>query len=331
MVKHPKPLVEIAGTGRYLPERILTNAELEKMVDTSDEWIRERTGIRERRIAAEGESAADMGAEAARRAMEKAGVEPGEIDVIVLSTATPDRWLPSTACDMQALLGAKNAVAFDVVAACTGWLYALSTAEGFLAAGRGDVALVVGTERMSSIIDWEDRGTCVLFGDAAGAAVLRRSNGERGIISTHHKSDGNLGNLLYRPAGGNAIPFSQEVLASGDHLLRMSGREVFKNAVRSMADAAETALQQGGFTGDDIDLLIPHQANIRIIQATAKYAGLPMETLYVNVDRYGNTSSAAIPVALDEVLEKGLAGPGSLILTCAFGSGFTWSGMTIRL
>jgi 3-oxoacyl-[acyl-carrier-protein] synthase-3 len=331
MVKHPKPLVEIAGTGRYLPERILTNAELEKMVQTSDDWIRERTGIRERRIAAENESAADMGAKAALRAMEKAGVEPGEIDVIVLSTATPDRWLPSTACDLQAIIGAKNAVAFDVVAACTGWLYALSTAEGFLAAGRGDVALVVGTEKMSAIIDWEDRTTCVLFGDAAGAAVLRKSNGERGIISAHHKSDGNLGNLLYRPAGGTSIPISPEVLANKDHLLKMSGREVFKNAVRSMADAAEMALHKAGFTGDDIDLLIPHQANVRIINATAKYAGIPMEKVYVNVDRYGNTSSAAIPVALDEVLEKGLAGPGSLILTCAFGSGFTWSGMTIRL
>jgi 3-oxoacyl-[acyl-carrier-protein] synthase-3 len=331
MVKHPKPLVEIAGTGRYLPERVLTNADLEKMVDTSDEWIQERTGIRERRIARDDEGAADMGAAAARKAMEKAGVEPGEIDILVVSTATPDRWLPSTACDLQALLGARNAMAFDVVAACAGWLYALTIAEGYIAAGRGEIALAVATEKMSSITDWEDRATCVLFGDAAGAAVVRRAESERGVLSTHHKSDGNLGNLLYRPAGGAAIPLTPEGLANRDHLLKMSGREVFKNAVRSMADAAGTALQQAGFTGADIDLLIPHQANIRIIQATAKYAGLPWEKVYVNVDRFGNTSSAAIPVALDEALENGVIGSGSLVLSAAFGAGFTWSGMTIRL
>lgn len=331
MVKHPKPLVEIIGTGRYLPERILTNAELEEMVETSDEWIRERTGIGERRIAKPDEGAADMAAEAARRAMEKADVEPGEIDIIVLATATPDRLLPSTACDVQALLGAGNAMAFDLSAACSGWLYGMTMAEGYLATGRGEIALVIGTEKMSAIVDWEDRTTCVLFGDGAGATVLRRAKGDAGILSTHHKSDGVLGNLLYRPGGGATHPMSQEVLDNKDHLLKMSGREVFKNAVRSMADAAETALHQAGFTGDDIDLLIPHQANMRIIKATAKYAGMPMEKVYINVDRYGNMSSAAIPVALDEALEKGVVGPGSLILLCAFGAGFTWSGMTVRL
>ncbi len=331
MVKRPKPLVEIVSTGRYLPDRVLTNEDLEKMVDTSDEWIRERTGIRERRIAREDEGAADMGAEAARAAMAKAGIEPGEIDILIVSTATPDRWLPSTACDLQALLGASNAMAFDLCAACSGWLYALSMAEGYLAAGRGEIALVVATEKMSSIVDWEDRATCVLFGDGAGAAVLRKATGERGILSTHHKSDGLLGDLLYRPAGGAAIPMSPEVLENGDHLLKMSGREVFKNAVRSMADASDTALQQAGFTADDIDLLIPHQANMRIINATAKYSGIPMEKVYVNVDRYGNMSSSAIPVALDEAQDLGVVGPGSLILLAAFGAGFTWSGMTIRL
>lgn len=331
MVKHPRPLVEIVSTGRYLPERVLTNADLEKIVETSDEWIRDRTGIGERRIARADEGAADMAAEAAKAAMAKAGVEPGEIDILILATATPDRWLPSTACDLQALLGAGNAMAFDLAAACSGWLYGLTMAEGYLAAGRGEIALVVGTEKMSSIVDWEDRTTCILFGDGAGAAVLRRATGNRGILSVHNKSDGTLGNLLYRPAGGAAIPMSPEVLVSKGHLLKMSGREVFKNAVRSMADAAEMALQQAGFTGDDIDLFIPHQANIRIINATAKYAGIPMEKVYINVDRYGNMSSAAIPVALDEAQEKGLVGPGSLILLAAFGAGFTWSGMTIRL
>jgi 3-oxoacyl-[acyl-carrier-protein] synthase-3 len=324
-------MVEIVSTGRYLPERVLTNEDLEQMVETSDEWIRERTGIRERRLARADEGAADMAAEAARIAMERAGIEPGEIDIIVLSTATPDRWLPSTACDLQALLGAKNAMAFDLTAACSGWLYGLSMAEGYLVAGRGEIALVVATEKMSSIVDWEDRTTCVLFGDGAGAAILKKADGDSGIISTHHKSDGVLGNLLYRPAGGAAIPMSQEVLESKDYLLRMSGREVFKNAVRSMADAAETALQHAGYTGEDIDLLIPHQANIRIVKATAKYAAMPMEKVFVNVDRYGNMSSASIPVALDEAKEQGLVGPGSLILTAAFGAGFTWSGMTIRL
>jgi len=330
MVKHPKPLVEIIGTGRYLPERVLTNEELEKMVDTSDEWIRERTGIRERRIARDDETASDMAAAASRKAMERAGIEPGEIDLLILATATPDRWLPSTACDLQAMLGASNAMAFDLAAACSGWLYGLSMAEGYINAGRAEIALVVATEKMSSMVDWDDRATCVLFGDGSGAAVVRKATGDRGILSSHHKSDGTLGNLLYRPAGGVHIPLTPEVLESKGHLLKMAGREVFKNAVRSMADAADTALRKAGLTGEDVDLLVPHQANIRIIKSTAKYAGIPMDKVYVNVDRYGNMSSAAVPVALDEVLEKGLAGPGSLVLSVAFGAGFTWSGMTFR-
>jgi 3-oxoacyl-[acyl-carrier-protein] synthase-3 len=331
MVKHPKPIVEIVSTGRYLPERVLTNSDLEKMVETSDEWIQERTGIRERRIARPDEGAAEMAAQASRRAMERAGVEPGEVDYLILSTATPDRWLPSTACDAQALLGADNAMAFDVAAACSGWLYGLSVAEGFLAAGRGEIALVVATEKMSAIVDWEDRATCVLFGDGAGAAVLKKARGDSGIISSFHKSDGTLGNLLYRPAGGCAVPMSQEVLDNKDYLLKMAGREVFKNAVRSMAEASDQALQRAGMTGEDIDLLIPHQANMRIISATAKYAGIPMDKVYVNVDRFGNMSSSAVPVALDEAIEQGLVGPGSQILTVAFGAGFTWSAMTFRL
>lgn len=331
MVKHPQPLVEIVSTGRYLPERVLTNQELETMVDTSDEWIRERTGIRERRIARPDEGAADMAAEASRRAMEKAGVGPGEVDFLVLATATPDRLLPSTACDVQALLGADNAMAFDVAAACSGWLYGLRIAEGLLATGRGEIALVIGTEKMSAIVDWDDRTTCVLFGDGAGAAVVRRAQGDAGILSHFHKSDGTLGNLLYRPGGGASAPMSPEVLENKSHLLKMSGREVFKNAVRSMAEASDMALQRAGMTGDDVDLLIPHQANMRIITATAKYAGIPMEKVYVNVDRYGNMSSAAIPVALDEAIEMGRIGPGSQILTVAFGAGFTWSATTFRL
>jgi 3-oxoacyl-[acyl-carrier-protein] synthase-3 len=329
-MKQPTPVAEFAGTGRYLPDRVVTNDDLAEIVDTNDEWIRTRTGIVTRRISADDTYAADMAAEASRRAMEKAGVDPGEVDIIVLSTATPDRWLPSTACDTQALLGADNAVAFDLTAACSGWLYGLSMAEGYLAADRAEVALVVATEKMSAILDWSDRTTCVLFGDGAGAAVLKKSGGERGILSSFHRSDGNLGELLWRPAGGARMPLDGEVLASGDYLLRMSGREIFKNAVRSMAEACDQALQRAGLTGDDVDLLVPHQANIRIIEATAKYAGIDMDRVYVNVDRYGNMSSASIPVALDEALEEGRIEPGMNVLTATFGAGLTWGAMVWR-
>ncbi len=329
-MKQPKPMVEIVSTGRYLPERVLTNADLETMVDTSDSWIVERTGIRERRIADGEISAAFMGAEAARQAMRRAGVEDGEVDLIVVSTATPDRLLPSTACDMQALLGCENAMALDVSAACSGWLYGLSMAEGMIAAGRAEIALVVAAEKMSAIVDWTDRSTCVLFGDGAGAAVLRPARNERGIVSAYHRSDGHLGDLLYRPGGGATTPMDEGVLERRDHLLKMAGREVFKNAVRSMAEAADAALQRAGVTGADIDLMVPHQANIRIIEATARYAGIPMDKVFVNVDRYGNMSSATIPVALDEAIEAGRIGPGSLVLTAAFGAGFTWGAMVWR-
>ena len=331
-MKTPSPIVEIAGTGRFLPDNIVTNDDLAQRMDTSDEWIHSRTGIRERRIAPADMNAADMGAAASRIAMERAGVEPGEVDLLILSTATPDRWLPSTACDTQALLGCDHAVAFDIVAACTGHLYALSMAEGYLAAGRGEVALVVATEKMSAILDWNDRTTAVLFGDGAGAAVLKPSNGSgRGILSSHHQSDGNLAELLYRPGGGAVEPISQTVLDEGRHLLRMQGREIFKNAVRSMAEACDMALQKAGLTASDIDLLVPHQANIRIIEATAKYAGIPMEKVFVNVGSYGNMSSATVPVALDEAIEQGIIGPGSTVLTVAFGAGLTWGAMTLRL
>ena len=329
-MKTPKSLVEIVSTGRYLPDRVLTNHELEGMVDTTDQWITERTGIKERRIACAQTTVAGMGASAARIAMERAEVEPGEIDILIVSTATPDRLLPSTACDMQALLGAGNAVALDVSAACSGWLYGLTMAEGYLTANRGEIALVVAAEKMSSITDWEDRSTCVLFGDGAGAAVVRRSDGSKGILGTHHGSDGNLAELLYRPAGGAAVPMDEEVLRKGDHLMRMSGREVFKSAVRSMAEAANLALKQSGLTAEDVDLMVPHQANIRIIEATARYSGIPMEKVFVNVDRYGNMSSATIPVALDEAVEEGRLRPDMHVLTVAFGAGLTWGAMALR-
>lgn len=329
-MKTPRPTIEIASTGRCLPDRIVTNHDLELTLDTSDEWIRERTGISERRIAETNQLASDLGAEAARHAMARAGVEPGEVDLIIVSTATPDRWLPSTACDVQAKLGATNALAFDLQAACTGWLYGLSMAEGYLATGRGEIALVIAAEKMSSILDWDDRTTCVLFGDGGGAAVVRRSSNGRGLLSSHLRSDGQRAELLQRPAGGARNPLDAESLAAKDHMVRMSGRDIFKNAVRNMAEACDLALQGAGLTHTDVDLLVPHQANIRIIQATAKYAGIDMDRVFVNVDRYGNMSSATIPVALDEAQEQGRLGAGANVLTTAFGAGLTWGAMAIR-
>jgi 3-oxoacyl-[acyl-carrier-protein] synthase III len=327
----PKPAVEIVSTGRWLPDRVVTNLDLEKELDTSDEWIRERTGIRERRIADADTGAADMGAAASLIAMERAGVQPGEIDVIIVSTATPDRLLPSTACDLQALLGATNAAAYDIAAACSGFIYALTIAEGHLAAGRAEIALVVSTEKMSSIVDWGDRSTAVLFGDGAGAAIVKRSDGNgRGLLSSFIRSDGTLAELLWRPGGGARVPMDLAVLDERNHLVKMAGREVFKAAVRSMAEAADQALLRAGLTGDDIDLLVPHQANMRIIEATAKYAGIPMEKVFVNVDRYGNMSSATLPVALDEALECGRITPGDYVLMVAFGAGFTWAASVLQ-
>ncbi len=324
------PFVEIVSTGRYLPDRIMTNQDLEQIVQTTDEWIVERTGIRERRVAPPEMTAAYMGAEAARIALERAGVTADEVDLLIVSTATPDRLLPATACDVQALIGASNAVAFDVIGACTGFIYGLTVAEGYLSTGRGKITLVVATEKMSSIVDWEDRTTCVLFGDGAGAALVRKSEGERGILGTHHQSDGKLAELLYRPAGGAAIPVDQDVLRDRSHFVKMAGRGVFKHAVRAMANSSIEVLERTGWEVDDVDLVFPHQANIRIIEATARYAGLPMEKVFVNVDRYGNMSSATIPVAMDEALEEGRLKPGMNLLLVAFGAGFTWGAMAVR-
>jgi 3-oxoacyl-[acyl-carrier-protein] synthase III len=326
------PLGRIAGTGRFLPDQVMTNVDLEALVDTSDEWIRTRTGIRERRIAGKDVGAADMGARAAERAMESAGISAAEVDMIVVSTATPDRLLPSTACDIQALLGARNAGSYDFATACSGFLYGLSLAQGHLAAGQAETVLVICTEKMSSIVDWGDRTTCVIFGDGAGAAVVKREVGDgSGILSSYMKSDGTLAELLYRPSGGARIPMDIAVLDERSHLVRMAGPEVFKSAVRSMCEAAEGALQRAGVSSAEIDLLVPHQANMRIIEATAKYAGISMDRVFINVDRYGNMSSASVPVALDEAREQGRLGKGSLALMVAFGAGFTWAANVVRL
>jgi 3-oxoacyl-[acyl-carrier-protein] synthase III len=326
------PRAAVVSTGRYSPPNVVTNHDLEAKIETSDEWIRTRTGIHERRIADAATGAADMGANAARVALERAGLAAGDVDLILVSTATPDRLLPSTACDIQALLGASNAGAYDFATACSGFLYGLSMAEGHIVTGQAETVLVICTEKMSAIVDWTDRATCVLFGDGAGAAVVRRADGDgRGILSGFMRSDGTLAELLYRPGGGARFPLDIAVLNERTHFVKMAGPEVFKAAVRSMCEAADQAMKRAGVTAEEIDLLVPHQANIRIIESTARYAGMPMEKVFVNVDRYGNMSSASIPVALDEAIEQGRAKAGDLVLMVAFGAGFTWAANVVRL
>lgn len=334
------PTARIVSTGRYLPDRVLTNADLERMVDTSNEWIVERTGILERRLASDEITPVDMGERAALNALQKAGVDPGDVDALIVTTATPNHWLPSTSCELQSRIGAsRQSMAFDIHAACSGFLYALSTAEGYLAAGRAETVLIVATEKMSSIVDWDDRATCILFGDGAGAAVVQRAENRpdgqgipssQGILSSYHRSDGDMASLLQRSAGGSAKPLDEEAVRNKEHLLRMSGREVFKSAVKSMAAAGTWVLNDAGMTSDDVDLMVPHQANIRIIESTARYSGIPMDKVFVNLHRYGNISSATIPVALDEAAEEGRIGPGSVVLTTAFGAGLTWGAMVVR-
>ncbi len=326
-----RPFAEVASVGVAVPPHVLTNADLTRTLDTSDEWIVERTGIRERHIAGPEQSVAMLAREASEQAMTAAGVAPAQIGAIVLATATPDRLLPSTACDLQALLGAENAAAFDIGAACPGYVYALTVAEGLIASGQSDTVLVVGAEKLSTITDFQDRSTAILFGDGAGASVVRPSSTPgRGILSTFIKSDGRLAPLLYRPGGGSADPISEKVVCERSHYMKMAGREVFKAAVLAMSDACDQALRRAGMSADQVDLLVPHQANLRIIEATAKHAGMPMSKVMVNLDRYGNTSSASIPLALEQAQREGRVGPGSVVLLVAFGAGFTWGSTVIR-
>ncbi len=325
-----RPFAELWGTGSYAPPRVMTNDEFSKFLDTSDQWIQERTGIRERRVSSKDETNACMGKAAALQVLEQTGLTPLDIDAIVYATASPDRLLPSQACDLQAILGAKNAAAFDVGAACSGFVYALSTAEGIIATEQGKHVLVIAAEKLTSIMDWSDRTTAVLFGDGAGATIVRKSTNGRGILSVYLKTDGTLAELLYRPGGGATHPPSEELLKDHSYYIKMAGREVFKAAVLSMADACDQALQRAGLDAGAIDLLIPHQANIRIIEATAKHAGVPMDKVYVNVDRFGNTSAASIAIALDEAVKTGRLKPGMVVMLCAFGAGFTWGSMVVR-
>ena len=327
-----RPFAEMASIGVAVPPGVLTNADLTRMLDTSDEWIVERTGIRERHIATADQSVAMLSREASEKALAQAGITAKDLDAIVLGTASPDRLLPSTACDLQALLGAENAAAFDIAAACPGFVFATAVAEGLIASGQSKTVLVVGAEKLSTITDFQDRSTAILFGDGAGAAVVRRTsnNNGRGILSTFIKSDGRLAPLLYRPGGGSSDPISEKVVCNRSHYMKMAGREVFKAAVLAMAEACDEALARAGVSAGEIDLLIPHQANIRIIEATAKHAGVPMEKVMVNVDRFGNTSSASIPLALDQAITEGRVKPGSLLLLVAFGAGFTWGSTVVR-
>jgi len=316
----------ITGTGSYLPDKVLTNADLEKMVDTSDTWIVERTGIRERRIARDGETTCDLAEQAARRALEHSGLGLDAVELIVVATTTADKVFPSTACLLQGRLGISGCPAFDVQAVCTGFIYALSVADQFIRSGHVRNALVVGAETMSRIIDWTDRGTCVLFADGAGAVVLEASD-EPGIMSTHIHADGAYEHLLTVDGG---ISEGYDQTAQGKAYLRMQGNEVFRVAVNTLGRIVDETLEANGLDKSDVDWLVPHQANIRIIAATARKLGLSMDRVVVTVDRHGNTSAASIPLALDEAVRDGRIRPGQLVLLEAFGAGFTWGANLIR-
>ncbi len=322
--------VSIVGTGSYAPDRILTNAELEKMVDTTEEWIVTRTGMKERRIARADQATSDMAAEAARRALADAGVTPDQVGMIIVATITPDMVFPNTACFVQNLIGAKNAFCMDVEAACSGFLYALEIGRQFVASGSIETALIIGGEKLSSIVDWQDRGTCVLFGDAAGAAVLQARGEKHGLLSTVLGADGALAELLMLPGGGSRNPATEQTVKDRMHYLKMSGRDVFKHAVNNMTQASREALKQCGLTIDDVDWIIPHQANVRIISAISDRLGAPLEKYIVNIEKYGNTSAASVIVALDEAARQGRFKKHDIILLTAFGGGFTWGATVLE-
>ena len=320
----------IAGVGSFVPARVMTNAELATLVETSDEWITSRTGIKERRIAAADEFTSDMAFRAAERALASAGVTPGQIDLIIVATITPDMLFPSTACLVQHKLGAKKAMAFDIEAACSGFVYALEIGRKFIESGSATNVLVIGAEKISSIIDWTDRATCVLFGDGAGAAVLQHRPGARGIITTCLASDGTKGEFLCMPGGGSRIPATTESVSTRQHFLRMNGKDTFKSAVNAMVAVGFEALEKAGLTINDIKLVIPHQANLRIISAVGERLGVSEEKTFVNLDRYGNTSAASVAIALDEAVTTGRLVRGDLVLLLVFGAGLTWGSALIE-
>jgi 3-oxoacyl-[acyl-carrier-protein] synthase-3 len=322
----------IRGTGMSVPEKVVTNADFERIVDTSDEWITTRTGIKERRMCAADQHTADLAAEAGRATLADAGLDPRDVDILILSTATPDHLLPATACEAQAILGCENAAAFDISAACAGWLYGVSLADALIGSGMHENVLVIGAEKMSAILDYTDRTTCVLFGDGAGAALVSRGNGNgRGILGTHMRTDGRQARLLWRPAGGAAMPSTDETRSGRMEFVKQEGREIFKQAVMCMEDACRKVLAATDHRISDIDLVIPHQANIRIIDAVTSRLGVESDRVFVNIDRYGNTSSASIPIALAEARQQGRVGEGATILMTAFGGGLAWGASVIVL
>jgi len=322
--------ITILGTGSYLPEKVLTNTDLEKIVDTTDEWISSRTGIKERRIAAADEATSDLAVKAAEQAIQAAGIQSEEIDLIVVATFTPDHLTPSTACFVQQKLGANNAAAFDLSAACTGFVYALSVAKNLMLGHGYRYALVIGSEVLTRMLDWSDRNTCVLFGDGAGAVVLGNGNPGRGILYDYLASDGRAADLIRIPAGGSRNPITALAIEQKLNCVQMDGKEVYKFAIRVMGESLEHALQSCDIHPDNLALLIPHQANIRIIKASAEKFNIPMEKVMVNIEKYGNTSAASIPIALDEAVRQGRIKEGDNIVLVAFGGGLTWGSCVIK-
>src|SRR5512143_2354876 len=320
----------ITGTGSYAPKKVITNHDLEKLVDTSDEWITERTGIRERRIAEKGQTTSDLAYEAGKRALKAAGLGANELDLILVATMTPDMILPSMGCVLQEKLGAGKAVAFDIYAACSGFIYGMSIADAFIRSGIYKNILLVGAEILSRFTDWEDRTTCILFGDGAGAVVIQRHAGKHGILSTHLHSDGSLGDLIHVPGGGSQHPASHDTIRKRMHFIRMKGNETFKAAVRALEGVAQEALDYNKVKPEEIDYLVPHQANLRIIQAMAQRLNMPMEKVVLTLPKYGNTSAASIPMALDEAVRHGRIKENHLLLFEAFGGGLTWASALVR-
>ncbi len=331
---NPAPTVRsvaITGTGKYVPERILTNADLQKLVDTNDQWITERTGIKERRIAADDEATSDLAAKAGREALTAAGVEAADLDFIIVATFTPDMFFPSTACLVQKALGATKATCFDVSAACSGFLYCLDIARQFIATGAAEKVLVIGADKVSGVIDWTDRNTCVLFGDGAGAAVLQPAgDGRSEILSIYSGSNGGLDDILNVPAGGSRLPLTAANVDSKLNTMKMAGREVYRHAVHTMILAAREAIARAGLTVDDIACFIPHQANLRIIETIADKLKVPMDRFFINLTLYGNTSAAAVAIALDEANRSGRMKRGDHILMVVFGGGLTWASSVVR-
>ena len=320
----------VTGWGRYAPTQVLTNADLERMVDTNDEWIRTRTGIRERRVAAAHETTASMGAVAALRAIRTAGIDPDDIDLILLATLTPDYWMPSTAALVKEAIGNTKAAAFDVMAACSGFVYAFSTAQAYINAGLAQHVVVIGAELLTRFLDYTDRSTCILFGDGAGAVVLSASEQPGGALGIELTTDPQGAYMIWLPAGGAKAPPSADTIARGEHYVRMEGNATYRFATKTMATTALESIRRSGLTPDDIDLFIPHQANIRIIEAVAKGLNLPMERIFVNLDRYGNTSAASVPIALAEAVNEGRVQVGDNVTMVAFGAGFTSGAVTVE-